>query len=86
MKPEAAKLVLDIREAIDAIQRFTEGMTFADYLGDEKTQAAVERKFEIVGGSMCATPGSGSRSVCSNPLRLANRRVPKSSYPWLRSR
>lgn len=24
-------------------------MTFADYLGDEKTQAAVERKFEIVG-------------------------------------
>jgi len=49
MKLEAAKLVLDIREAIEAILRFTDGMSFDNYLADEKTQAAVERKFEVVG-------------------------------------
>ena len=49
MKVEAAKLILDIREAIEDIQKFTEEMTFENYLADDKTRAAVERKFEIVG-------------------------------------
>jgi len=49
MKVEAAKLILDIREAIEDIRKFTEEMTFENYLADDKTRAAVERKFEIVG-------------------------------------
>lgn len=53
MKVEAAKLILDIREAIVQILKFTEGMSFEDYVADDKTRAAVERKFEIV-GEACA--------------------------------
>lgn len=49
MKPESSKLIFDIREAINAIHDFTENMTLDDYLNDEKTRAAVERKFEVVG-------------------------------------
>jgi len=49
MKPESAKLIFDIREAIQAINGFTENMNLDDYLLDEKTRAAVERKFEVIG-------------------------------------
>lgn len=49
MKVEAAKLFWDIREAIRDIQRFVGDMSFEDYLVDDKTRAAVERKFEVVG-------------------------------------
>jgi uncharacterized protein with HEPN domain len=49
MNTEAAKLILDIREAIGHIQKFTAEMTLEDYLADDKTRAAVERKFEVVG-------------------------------------
>lgn len=47
------KLILDIREAIITINEFTADVTFDDYLSDEKTRAAVERKFEVV-GEACA--------------------------------
>jgi len=53
MKVEAAKLILDIRVAIGDIRKFTAEMTFEGYLADDKTRAAVERKFEIV-GEACA--------------------------------
>ena len=34
------------------IERFTEGMDQAAYAGDFLTQAAVERKFEIIGEAL----------------------------------
>lgn len=49
MKADAAKLIFDIREAITDIQKFTNEMTFDEYVSDDKTRAAVERKFEVVG-------------------------------------
>ncbi|MCC7300766.1 MAG: DUF86 domain-containing protein, partial [Verrucomicrobia bacterium] len=39
----------DILEQTREVQNFTAGMTFEAYQTDRKTQAAVERKFEIIG-------------------------------------
>lgn len=38
----------DIIQAIGFIDSFIAGMTFTDYLEDDKTRAAVERKLQIV--------------------------------------
>jgi uncharacterized protein with HEPN domain len=38
-----------IVEAVDRIHRYVEGMTEVTFLGDEKTQDAVIRNFEILG-------------------------------------
>jgi len=51
LKPESAKWIHDIREAVLDIQNFTDGMDFERYCEDPKTRAAVERKFEIIGES-----------------------------------
>ena len=39
----------DILAAIDSIQSFVVGMTFAEFQADDKTVSAVIRKFEIIG-------------------------------------
>jgi len=39
----------EIREAINSIERFVEGMTFEDFKSDDKTSSAVIRKLEIIG-------------------------------------
>jgi uncharacterized protein with HEPN domain len=40
-----------LAQALD-IKAFTEGMSFETYRNDHKTQAAVERKFEIIGEAL----------------------------------
>ena len=42
----------DILDQAREIQEFTAGMTFEAYEGDHKTQAAVERKCEIIGEAL----------------------------------
>jgi uncharacterized protein with HEPN domain len=42
----------DILVQAEEIQAFTDGMTLEAYQADHKTQAAVERKFEIIGEAM----------------------------------
>ncbi|MFZ1897304.1 DUF86 domain-containing protein [Methanoregula sp.] len=39
----------DIREATGKIRDYTEGMTYHEFLKDQKTQDAVIRNFEIIG-------------------------------------
>ncbi len=39
----------DIREAVNSIEIFVEGMTFEEFKNDDKTSSAVIRKFEIIG-------------------------------------
>ena len=39
----------DIREVINSIEIFVEGMTFEEFKNDDKTSSAVIRKFEIIG-------------------------------------
>lgn len=45
-------LLADIEQAGADIARFTEGMDSGAFAGDALTQAAVERKFEIVGEAL----------------------------------
>lgn len=49
MQPEIHKLLLDIEFALLEIQEFTAGMNLSSYQADSKSNAAVERKFEIIG-------------------------------------
>ena len=48
MKRSIAKHLFDAIQAIEAIERFTHGMSFEDYAASEMATAAVERKFEII--------------------------------------
>lgn len=50
MQHRTEKLLWDLLDSGNSIRRFVSGMSYDDYLEDEKkTQSAVERKFEIVG-------------------------------------
>ena len=39
----------DILEAVEKIERFTEGMDYAEFVEDSKTVDAVLRNFEVIG-------------------------------------
>lgn len=52
MQLEKQKLLEDIRQAAEAIQRYTYGKSRNDYLADDQLQASVERKFEIIGEAL----------------------------------
>jgi uncharacterized protein with HEPN domain len=49
MPLEARKYLFDIQQAIDLIDGFRAGKSFADYRQDAMLRSAVERQFEIVG-------------------------------------
>ena len=46
----------DIIEAMQAIEKFVEGMNFDEFVSDDKTASAVIRKFEIVGEAAKRVP------------------------------
>ena len=48
-KREPVLLLQDIRESIEKIKLYTEGMTFEQFDNDNKTIDAVIRNFEIIG-------------------------------------
>ncbi len=49
MKGDYILFLKDIISAIDSIEKFVEGMSFDDFLSDDKTSSAVIRKFEVIG-------------------------------------
>lgn len=49
MRLDPRVLLADIDQAGSDIANFVEGMDTAAYMADARTQAAVERKFEIIG-------------------------------------
>ena len=58
MHPDPRILLADVDRAAEDIAQFTEGMNRETYVGDARTQTAVERKF--------AYPASAlTRSICS---------------------
>jgi uncharacterized protein with HEPN domain len=52
MQLEKRKLLEDIRQATEAIGRYTGGKSIEDYQADDQLQASVERKFEIIGEAL----------------------------------
>lgn len=57
MSKRDEKLLLeDILDSIRKIYRYTEGLSFHDFLSDEKTTDAVIRNFEIIGEAVRQLP------------------------------
>ncbi len=52
MRPDPRVLLADVDRAAADIAYFTEDMDRETYVGDARTQAAVERKFEIIGEAL----------------------------------
>ena len=52
MDERARDCLDDIVANVEELLRFIGGMTFEQYQADRKTQAAVERKFEIIGEAL----------------------------------
>lgn len=52
MRLEARKYLFDIQRAADSIAGFCKGKDFEQYRRDELLQAAVERKFGIIGEAL----------------------------------
>ena len=52
MRPDPRVLLADVERAGTDIERFIEDMDRGSYIGDSRTQAAVERKFEIIGEAL----------------------------------
>ena len=52
MRPDPRVLLADVERAGTDIERFIEDMDRGAYIGDSRTQAAVERKFEIIGEAL----------------------------------
>jgi uncharacterized protein with HEPN domain len=52
MPLEVKKCLFDILNATESIEQYTHRLDFTDYLADGQVQAAVERKFEIIGEAL----------------------------------
>lgn len=52
MDDRVTECLNDVLAQVRELQLFTDGMTFEQYQVDRKTQAAVERKFEIIGEAL----------------------------------
>ncbi|MEZ4526424.1 MAG: DUF86 domain-containing protein [Desulfobacterales bacterium] len=56
MKRNSTLFLKDIVNACEYIRKFVEGLTFEEFLQDEKTSSAVIRKFEIIGEAVKNVP------------------------------
>ena len=52
MRRDPRAFLWDVREAAQAIQSFTAGLDAQAYMNSELVQAAVERKFEVIGEAL----------------------------------
>ncbi len=52
MDDRARECLQDVLEQSEEVREFTDGMSYEAYREDRKTQAAVERKFEIIGEAL----------------------------------
>lgn len=52
MQRDPRAFLWDVREAAQAIQSFTVGLDVKGYVSNEMVQAAVERKFEVIGEAL----------------------------------
>lgn len=59
----------DILDAMDAIEKFVEGMEFDEFKRDDKTSSAVIRKFEIIGEATKNVQGSLKQMQPNIPWR-----------------
>lgn len=63
MNVETKRRLLDALEACRAIQQFIAGVEYSSFLLDEMLQAAIERKFEILGEALNRAEESDSELI-----------------------
>ncbi len=56
MKRKSSLYIKDILEAMARIEEFTQGMSYEDFIQDDKTSSAVVRKLEIIGEAVKQLP------------------------------
>jgi len=76
-KREYKDYITDIIEAIESIEKFTEGFTFEDFKKDDKTISAVIRKLEIIGEAVKKIPAS---------VRNKNKQIPWKKMAGIRDK
>ncbi len=59
----------DILDAMEAIEQFVEGMSFEEFIKDDKTVSAVIRKFEIIGEATKGIPDEVRQKYPDVPWR-----------------
>lgn len=59
----------DIRAAIERIRRYTAGVSYAQFVEDEKTQDAVIRNLEVIGEAAKSVSGSIRRDNPAIPWK-----------------
>ncbi len=59
----------DILDAMEAIETFVEGMSFEEFIKDDKTVSAVIRKFEIIGEATKGVPDEIRQKYSDVPWR-----------------
>jgi len=64
---DALEYLDDILEAIGKIERFTDGMVYAEFAGDEMTVDAVLRNFEVIGEAAKNVPDDVRREYDAVP-------------------
>ena len=78
MRPECAKFLHDVRQALVLLRDFSRGKSFDDYQADALLSAAVEREFIIIGEALLRAsrlePGL-SQSITAFPQIIALRNL-----------
>lgn len=69
MKRDYTLLVQDMLAAMDAIERFVEGMSFEALCADDKTASAVIRKLEVIGEAARHIPPHLRRTYSNIPWK-----------------
>lgn len=70
MKRDYRLFLKDILAAIDAIEKFTEGMEFNELPEDDKTSSAVIRKLEVIGEAVRNIPEQIQKKYPEIPWKL----------------
>ena len=83
MRRSLMKLLQDVRTAAIGIQRYTEGMSEADFLGNQIVRRAVEREFEIIGEALRRMSAKFPDVAARNYRCIPDHFIPQCPYPRL---